>query len=92
MAKCIFQRLLRMLCCYKRVAERPSWCAVGSADKDRRAMASAWPTRATDLGVENQQLAILHGLHAQYAGSQETCNCYKEGTTKGERMRECVNV
>ena len=59
---------------------------------DRRGVPSAWPTRATDLWVENQQLAILHGLHAQYAGFQETCNCYKEGTTKGERMRECVNV
>ena len=54
------------------VAESPS--------NDRRAMASAWPTRITNLGVENQQLAILFGSHTQCTGFEEICNCHKEGT------------
>lgn len=70
----------------KNVAERPPWCAVGSADKDRRAMASAWPTRITNLGIENQQLVILFGSHTQCAGFQGICNCHIEG---GKNVGNC---
>lgn len=54
------------------VAESPS--------NDRRAMASAWPTRITNLGGENQRLAILYDSRTQCTGFQEICNCHKEGT------------
>ena len=52
------------------VAERPSWCAVGSADKDRRRIANLW--------IENQQLAVLYDSHTQCAGFQRICNCHME--------------
>lgn len=67
------------------VAERPP--------KDRR--------RITSLRIENQQLAIMFGLHAQCAGFQDICNCHIEGTKNPQRrekervnvgMRECVSV
>lgn len=53
------------------------WNRKGSP-RDRRAIASAWPTRITDLWIENQQLAILFGSRTQCAGFQEICNCHKE--------------
>lgn len=59
------------------VAERPP--------KDRR--------RITGLWIENQQLAIMFGLHAQCAGFQEICNCYIEGAKNPRRReKECGNV
>lgn len=50
--------------CRRMTAERPP--------KDRRGI--------TDLWVENQQLAIMFGLHAQCADFQWICNCHIEGT------------
>jgi len=74
------------------VAERPS--------NGRRAMASAWPTRITNLGGENQRLAILYDSRTQCTGFQEICNCHKEGTkwyavgladNPHRREKECRN-
>ena len=66
---------------------------VEGSSKDRRGI--------TNLGVENQQLAILYDSRTQCAGFQEVCNCYIEGTkwyavgladNPRRREKECVNV
>lgn len=61
------------------VAERPPWYAVGLADKDRRGVPSARPTRKTRLLVENQEVTSINGPLGQYIDFQVVRYCGKEG-------------
>ena len=70
------------------VAERPPWYAVGLADKDRRGVPSARPTRATGLLVENQDITSINKSSIKYIDYQVVRYCGKEGIKNPRRRDE----